>query len=1174
MGFKKWMVATLVVLGMLTAAHGQSMRIQYAEPVAIAARAGSAQFEAYGQRFDLDLASNERLIGGLPAARKATLATTRLLRGTVQGRPGSWVRLSVRGGVLAGAIWDGTDFYIVARYAEVAPHLTTPLALTADQAVVYRLSDTLDFLPHDFCATEPAGRVGRPSARNGLEQFKALVGELKLQFVNAPTDQLDISLIADAALQELYSPTDDLPGAMLALLNVVDGIYDAQLGLVINAADLRLAPTSPDPFTSDDSEVLLGQLKTFRSSIPEVQSKAVAHLLTRRVLDDGTTLGIAALEGACDATDGVSLTSTGGGVGASSRQAMIVAHEIGHNLGAHHDTAACGDTFLMWPANTNSTTPVFSQCSLDEMRPFIAARRGNCFTSPVWADAEARIGAISDPLVNEPFTWPVYVRNAGTAPLANSVVDMNLYGADIGTVTTTVGSCASSNGHVSCQFGTLAPGAEARVDLEITPNFLGALQLIAHANGGNDRYENNNIVYGNSTVRPQATLSISVNPATQSALVGDTVTYTYTLTSSGPRPARNVSVRLGGNYFDGSGVSTTQGSCVLSAVSSTCDIGDIPAGSSVDVVFDGHATQAGNRQVGAQVTASAYIAQPVVNGTLVASARRDLELVASAGLHYPVVDSPYELTFPIRANGTQAVTDGRFRMNSGGATVQSVTIDGVSCASSDYHAIYGGGCPLGIVNPGEQRMVTVRLLFTTAMTTNVALMAETASGDDLGSNNQVDLEFQARNGTDVSVSVFGSGSAQIEGRDLNIWADIFSIGANDATQISATLDVPVGMRVLTATLPQGDCALANERRITCTRGTLARNATARMTATVIGDEPASFTVTYSVNALNDGASANNTATSQVLVRPLADVGVNPLSTTSFAFVIGVPRDFTFEVFTGQTRPVQGVTVRVPNSQRIPLESLSAAVGTCSVTAGTCNLGDLLPNSLVQINARYTATGLVVISDNVSVSAPWDADNSNNWRSIMFNSFNPGDARLSVVTTHISGNVGAVIDLPRITIDTLLESAGGEIEIVLPSFVTIDRISFSGGICSGSTPLRCYMGSRATGARDDIDIRVRVDGAGTFTSNITVKMSNDTNPANDQATLQIQGIAREAPPVTPPSSGSSSSGGKGGGGRFEWLAVALLALLVTRRMSARAHGSGTPRRAVHRRVSTPPYVARK
>jgi hypothetical protein len=142
-------------------------------------------------------------------------------------------------------------------------------------------------------------------------------------------------------------------------------------------------------------------------------------------------------------------------------------------------------------------------------------------------------------------------------------------------------------------------------------------------------------------------------------------------------------------------------------------------------------------------------------------------------------------------------------------------------------------------------------------------------------------------------------------------------------------------------------------------------------------------------------------------------------------------------------------------------------------------------------------------------------------------------------------------------------------------VTIDRVSFDGGICSGTTVLSCCLGGRGAGARDDIDIRVRINRVGTFTSNIVARISNDTNPANDQVTLQIQGTAATSPPAAPPAAPPSSSGGggKGGGGRFEWFALALLALMVARPILARALDSRRARRAVHRRLSTPRYVAR-
>jgi hypothetical protein len=348
-----------------------------------------------------------------------------------------------------------------------------------------------------------------------------------------------------------------------------------------------------------------------------------------------------------------------------------------------------------------------------------------------------------------------------------------------------------------------------------------------------------------------------------------------------------------------------------------------------------------------------------------------------------------------------------------------------------------------------------------------------------------------------------------------------------------------------------------------------------MVVLVRGIEPASYTGTFTVGALNDDVPGNNTGSAQIIVRPFADAGVSPISGEQ-VLILGVPRDITFEVFTGPTRPVQAVRVTVPTSQSITLESLSATTGTCSAGSAECVLGDLPPNSRVQVTARYLANSAGGMSTWVSTSALWDADYSNDDESVSFWFLAPGDAALSVASASISGNVGSTIDLPRITIDTLVQTEGGEIEIPLPAFVTIQTFSFSGGICSGTTLLRCYVSPRGAGSHDDIDIRVRIDSAGTFTSNMVVRMRNDTNPGNDQATLQLQGTAVVVPPANPPSSSSSSSssggGGGGGGGRFEWLALALMVWMVARRVNVRTHGSAMTGRAAHRRVSSQSYVA--
>ncbi len=212
-----------------------------------ALKGGVTEFDAYGQRFSLLLESNDRALQKLPTAQKSTLSSYRLLRGTVAGAPGSWVRLTESPRGVEGAIWDGHEFYAVARYENVAALLTTPLAATPGQTVIYRLSDARDALPADFCAADDGVSAGATA----LDQYKSLVGELRTSMqsggVIGPsiTRQIEISVIADSDFQQAEG--GDATAAMLARFNIVEGIFSEQLGLLILAGELRVIPANADP---------------------------------------------------------------------------------------------------------------------------------------------------------------------------------------------------------------------------------------------------------------------------------------------------------------------------------------------------------------------------------------------------------------------------------------------------------------------------------------------------------------------------------------------------------------------------------------------------------------------------------------------------------------------------------------------------------------------------------------------------------------------------------------------------------------------------------------------------------------------------------------------------------------------------------------------------------------
>ena len=82
----------------------------------------------------------------------------------------------------------------------------------------------------------------------------------------------------------------------------------------------------------------------------------------------------------------------------------------------------------------------------------------------------------------------------------------SIQGVTINSAVPTSGACAPLNGDLRCQLGTLAPGTEVRVDLNLTAAHTGNLQLRANANGANDRDETKNLANASTTVQPRAIL--------------------------------------------------------------------------------------------------------------------------------------------------------------------------------------------------------------------------------------------------------------------------------------------------------------------------------------------------------------------------------------------------------------------------------------------------------------------------------------------------------------------------------------------------------------------------------------------------------------------------------------------------------------------------------------------
>ena len=391
--------AAVIGCALHAAAHGataESFRVLHHEKLQTIAAAREASgrerisFEAYGRRFDLRLEPNERIARVL--AGKAGRA--RPLRGALEGVPDSWARLTLgASGGWHGMFFDGEDVYAIEPASSLAGALVQPAPADATDTVIFRLTDALLPTSAAYCGTS-----GSEHGKSALEALKAVGAEIPAARGLSPARRLVVSLVADHEFATFFAHQGtSAEEAIVQRMNIVDGIFSAQLGVHLELGRTTVFETPNDPFTMRKANDLLEQLRDYRASAAAERGTGITHLMTGRDID-GDTVGIAYIGTVCG---GGAASSLSEGVRSTTAAALITAHEIGHNFNAPHDgEGACAATpksYLMSPQLNGSEQ--FSSCSLQQMRPL--ATSGWCLTD-LTADATTSGPDGSDPTVPQP----------------------------------------------------------------------------------------------------------------------------------------------------------------------------------------------------------------------------------------------------------------------------------------------------------------------------------------------------------------------------------------------------------------------------------------------------------------------------------------------------------------------------------------------------------------------------------------------------------------------------------------------------------------------------------------------------------------------------------------------------------------------------------------------------
>jgi hypothetical protein len=318
-------------------------------------------FDAYGRHFDLDLEPNESIRRGVPTNR----SDIKPYRGTVAGRAGSWVRLTQTRDGWRGVLSDGQDLYAIEPARQLQKAGVQSVTGDGASPVMYRFADTLMPDGAGYCGTATDENLAQSAHSSALNAYTAIAKDLALKDTSVVTTrQLVVSVVTDHPFSDQIS---DPAGEIVARMDVVDGIWAAQVGIHIALGTVNVVSDTDDPFSATTVPTdLLAEVATYRGKLPGSDGSGLTHLMSGRTLD-GNIIGIAYVGAVCDGSDSVSLSDT---TISTTMGALVAAHELGHNFNSPHDgvAGACASTpqtYLMAPKINFSNQ--FSSCSLTQI---------------------------------------------------------------------------------------------------------------------------------------------------------------------------------------------------------------------------------------------------------------------------------------------------------------------------------------------------------------------------------------------------------------------------------------------------------------------------------------------------------------------------------------------------------------------------------------------------------------------------------------------------------------------------------------------------------------------------------------------------------------------------------------------------------------------------------------
>jgi uncharacterized repeat protein (TIGR01451 family) len=747
---------------------------------------------------------------------------------------------------------------------------------------------------------------------------------------------------------------------------------------------------------------------------------------------------------------------------------------------------------LQIQAKVNSASPQLNTATISQADQFDPDKVNNsaaALETPQQADL-AVLKSVSNPTPNvgDTLTYTILVTNNGP-DTATSVVLSDVLPAAVSYQSSSATAGTYDPATRAWTVGTVANGATETLTIlagVINANPQANTANISHADQFDPNPANNS---DTASINPQqADLEIGKTVSNPTPNVGDTITFTLTLTDNGPSTATNVQVTdllpAGLSYL-----SSTSSQGAYNSATGLWSVGTVTTATPQTLAIQAQVVSPNAQTNTATITAAdQFDSDPANNQDSATETPQQADLVIAKAVsnQRPNVGDTVTFTVAVADRGPNAASN---------VTVQDLLPAGLSLVSfTPSRGTYDpatGIWSIGIVDPSTAQALILNAQVTSASAaTNTATITHSDQFDpDLTNNTASATETPQQ--ADLIVGKTVSNTTPNVGDVITYTVTLSNAGPDPATGVQLTDLLPAGLTLVSATESQGAYDSATGLWTVGQVGTAAP-ATLTLMAKVTSSAPTTNTATITHSDQFDPNTADNSASATETPQQ-ADLSLTKVVSNATPNV-GDTITFTVTLSNAGTDTATGVTVQDVLPAGLTFVSATPSQGTYDNGTGVWNVGAVTttaPQTLL-IQATVAVPDPQTNTASISHSDQFDPITGNNTASAT-ETPQHADLALAKTVSNATPNVGDTITF-TVTLTDKGPDAASNVQVtdLLPAGLTFVMATPSQGSYN-STSGAWSVGTVTTATPQTLQILATVASPTAQTNTATITHADQFDP---------------------------------------------------------------------------------